>query len=134
MSLRVDSRVTPKQFKSVALAAALRNLGRVPDQLAEIGRILTTEIKRNLSGRILQRRTGALHRSWGWEISAANAGWRLAIGSDVAYARIHEFGGWTGKGHRTKIKKSRYVSRAVIAQKVRVRRVLRDYTMRMFRG
>ena len=134
MSLRIDSKEIPKRFKSVALTAALRNLGRIPDQLADIGKILTTEIKRNLSGRILQRRTGALHNSWGWEISTASAGWRLAIGSDVAYARIHELGGWTGKGHRTKIKKSRYVSRAVITQKTHVRRVLRDYTMRMFRG
>ena len=134
MSLRINSRETPKQFKSVALVAALRNLGRIPDQLVEIGKILTVEIKRNLSGRILQRRTGALHGSWDWAISAANAGWRLAIGSDVVYARIHELGGWTGKGHRTKIKKSRYVSRAVIAKKSQVRRVLRDYTMRMFKG
>jgi len=122
----------PKGFKSSALAAALRNLGRLPEQLGKVGIAITAEIKRNLSGRILQRRTGRLCDSWDWIIRARNSGWDLVIGSDVVYARIHEFGGWTGAGHRTKIKRTRYVSRAVLAKKVQVQRILRDYIARLF--
>lgn len=121
-----------KGVKSVALANALRNLGRIPDQLGRIGSVVTTEIRRNLSGRVLQRRSGKLHDSWTWQIAAKSAGWVLTIGSDVIYARIHEFGGFTGAGHRTRIKKSRYVSRAVIAKKAQIRRLLRDFLTRIF--
>lgn len=131
MSLRIYSKTIPRGFKSVALENALRNLGKIPEQLGKIGSVVTTEIKRNLSGRILQRRTGRLHDSWEWAVSALNAGWRLVVGSDVVYARIHEFGGWTGKNHRTKIKKTRYVSRAIIAKKTFVRRILRDYAAKI---
>lgn len=115
------------------MEAVLRNLGRLPEELGKVGSAITTEIKRNLSGRILNKRTGKLHDSWAWEVGAKNAGWILAISSEgVPYARIHEWGGMTGRGHKTKIKKSRYVSRAVIAKKEQVRRILRDYISKMF--
>ena len=126
--IRFYSTTHPKSFKSPVLETAIRNLGKLPTELAKIGTAITSEIKRNLSGRILQRRTGALHDSWNWAISAAQKGWDLVIGSDVAYAAIHEFGGWTGKGGRTRIRKTRYVSRAVLKKKTAVRRILRDYT------
>jgi len=131
--LQVSIKTRPKGFKSLALAAALRNLGRLPEQLGNIGIAVTAEIKQNLSGRILHRRTGNLHKSWDWKIRAINLGWELAISSEgVAYARIHEFGGWTGAGHRTYIKASRYVTRAVLAKKTQIQRILRDYVARLF--
>lgn len=120
-------RATPKGFRSIALENAIRNYGKLPNELAKIGRIVTAEIKRNLSGRILKRRSSDLYNSWDWAITAQNRGWRLAIGSDVVYARIHNFGGFTGRGHRTKIRKTRYVDKAVIAKKEQIRRLMRDY-------
>jgi len=125
--LKVYSKANPKGFKSPALENALRNLGKIPEELGKIGTVLTAEIKRNSSGRVLQRRSGKLHDSWEWLVSAVNRGWQLAVSSDVIYARIHEFGGWTGKNHATKIKKSRYVSRAIIAKKARIQRITHDY-------
>lgn len=132
--IKFYTRAIPTGFKSPALSAALRNLGRIPEQLGKIGAAITAEIKRNLSGRILNKRSGKLYDSWEWEVTAANAGWRLIIGSDVAYARIHNFGGWTGKNHRTHIRKSRYVDRAVIAKKNQVRRILQDFVANITRG
>ena len=133
MSLRVYSKTIPKGFKSPQLEAALRNFGKLPALLGKIGSVLTGEIKRNLGGRILQRRSGRLQDSWDWEVTAKNAGWELAISSEgVPYARIQNFGGWTGKGHRTRIPRSRYVDRAVIAKKALVRRVLRDYITKIW--
>ena len=132
MSLRIYSKASPRGFKSQALHNALRNLGKLPTALGKVGEVITGEIKRNLSGRVLKRRSSKLYDSWSWMVSALSSGWELVVGSDVAYARIHEFGGWTGRNHATKIKKSRYVSRAVIAKKTHVRRILRDYTANIF--
>jgi len=132
MSLIIHSRVHPKKFKSVALEAALKNLGKLPFQLAKIGSAVTGEIKKNLSGRILQRRSGDLHDSWIWEINPTTKGWDLVISSDIIYARIHEFGGFTGRNYATKIKKSRYVTRALLKKKGQIRAILRDYTARLF--
>ena len=134
MSLRIYSKAIPKGFKSPALENALRNLGKIPEQLAKVGSAITGEVKRNISGRYLQRRSGKLYDSWEWEVQAASLGWRLTVGSDVAYARIHNFGGFTGKGHRTKIKKTSYLDRAVLAKKEQVRRILRDYMAHLTRG
>ncbi len=122
-----------KSIKSVGLTNALRNLKKIPDRLNRIGQVITAEIGRNLSGRILQRRSGDLYNSWEWQVTAKNAGWDLVIGSDVIYARIHEFGGWTGRDHHTRIKKSRYVSRAITAKRTQVRRILRGFVAKIFR-
>jgi len=128
----IHSRVEPKKFKSPALTAALKNLGRLPEQLGRIGYTLVNEIQRNLSGRILQRRTGRLHDSWEWHVFSTNNGWELIIDSDIVYARIHEFGGFTGRNYATKIKKSRYLSKAMIAKKTQIRRIMTRYVSKIF--
>ena len=97
-----------------------------------IGSLVTDAIRKNSSGRVLQRRSGRLEESWIWKVQAIKAGWELAISSDAPYARIHEWGGFTGRNHTTKIKKTRYVTRAVLEQKARIRRILRDYVARLF--
>jgi len=60
---------------------------------------------RRLSPKLLQD-TGLLRRSYGrrgadsiYELTD----FTLTIGSRVKYARIHQFGGWSGTGHRSKI-------------------------------
>lgn len=34
---------------------------------------------------------------------AGRHGWTGQVGSKATYARIHELGGWTGRGHQTKL-------------------------------
>lgn len=132
MSLNFYMKTEPKRFKCPALENALRNLGNLPLQLAKVGDTLTRAIRRNLSNRVLKKRTGRLHDSWSWRIAAANRGWVMSVGSDCVYAAIHEFGGWTGRNHATKIPKRRYVSKAVISTKAAVRKLMRDYVTKIF--
>jgi phage gpG-like protein len=55
----------------------------------------------------------------------------MAIGSDVVYARIHEFGGWTGRGGNTPIKASQYVTKAVDRHRKTIERLLQEFVHRM---
>ena len=133
MSLKISIKGTPNSFKSVALENALRNIGKLPLLMAKIGSNVTEEIKRNLSGRVLQKRSGRLHDSWTWNIAASNAGWTVTILSEgVPYARIHEFGGWTGRGHQTFIPARYYVSLAVQKQVKNIVKLLKNYMARIF--
>jgi phage gpG-like protein len=121
-------RVTPKNFRSSALMNALIKLGQIPTRLlTSLAEDVTTEIQTNLSGRILQRRSGRLHDSWNWFVQAINVGWQLIIESDCVYARIHEFGGMTGKNHRTHIKATHYATKAIMARRAQVHRLCTDY-------
>jgi len=131
--LDILMKLYPAKFKSKALDNAVRNLGKLPVQLNRIGALITKAVKRNLSGRILNKRTGKLHDSWQWQISAENSGWSLTVGSDVVYARIHNFGGFTGAGYRTKIRKTRYFDKAILTTKSHIRRLLRDFIVRITR-
>jgi len=128
----IYSRLFLRGFKSLAMTQALKNLGELPIQLSRIGFEVTKQIKRNLSGRILNKRSGKLHGSWEWTVSTINKGWRLVIGSDVVYARIHQFGGWTGRNYATRIKKTSYVTKALVAKKAQIKKILHDYVSKIF--
>lgn len=123
----------PTGFKSRALPKTLFNLKKLPQKLEGIGSIINKRIKINLSGRLLKKRSGDLHDSWTFDVKANAHGYRLTIGSDIAYAAIHNFGGFSGRNHATKIKKTRYVDKAVIQTKLKVRALLRDYLVKIFR-
>lgn len=122
---------SPLGWKCPALQKALKGLGQLPAQLGLVGALITKEIERNLSGRVLNRRTSTLWASWQWLVSVNNHGWRLVIGSDCVYARIHEFGGMTGRGHHTHIKASHYAIQAVTATGEPVKSLINDYLARM---
>jgi phage gpG-like protein len=124
-------RESPMGWKCPALQKMLKRFGELPAELGKIGVLVTREIEKNLSGQLLNRRSGKLWSSWQWEVSVSNSGWRLAIGSDVVYARIHEFGGMTGRGHKTQIKATHYVSKAVETTGEPVRRLIHDYLATM---
>jgi len=119
-------------FKSKALTAALHNLGKLPTALGSVGKAVRSQIRTNLNGRLLQRRSGMLHNSWDWRIEAKNAGWSVIVGSDVVYARIQDLGGWTGKGHKTHIKPTNYLRKSFEEQRDQIERILRDYLKRIF--
>lgn len=120
-------KVSPRKFKSKRMDAMFKRLGELPALMNKIGGTLTTKIKRNLNGRILQRRTGNLHDSWEWATEAFDKGWRVIIGSDISYARIHDIGGVTGRNHATVIPARRYVSIAFVETKKLIRKLGRDF-------
>jgi phage gpG-like protein len=133
----ISIRAQPK-IKSRKLPNALTRLGKLPVELDKIGVQVVKNVRRNCSGRYLQRRTGKLYDSWEYVLQRmSNLGWRLSVESDlrqVPYARIHDLGGMTGRGYKTKIKKTSYASRAFVQSKTAIKRILRDYMTRLFRG
>lgn len=54
----------------------------------------------------LRSRTGELRRSINYQISTGGRG--VIVGPNKEYARIHEYGGYTGVGHKTYIPKRAY--------------------------
>lgn len=110
--------------------------------LKRIEKIIVKEIKANLSGRILNVRSGELRRGLQTNISVTKGSGRVIQGvlrfgydlAEVPYARIHELGGWTGRGHATKIKQTAYMRRAVVTKKNEIRTELKAFTTRLSRG
>lgn len=131
------SLTTNKPIKSRKLPNAVRELGKLPTALDKIGVSVVRGVRRNCNGRYLQRRTGRLHDSWGHVVEQmSNSGWRLVVQSvDVPYARIHDLGGMTGRGHRSKMRKRSYATKAWIeAKRTAIKRIMRDFNSRIFRG
>jgi len=134
MAGRIRITVTPRRFRSKRLLGAERKLGGLEAVVARVGKRLRAEVRRNLSGRVLQRRTGTLWRSWDFRKQALSGGWRLVVGSDVVYARIHEKGGMAGRGHRTRIPKRRYATKALMSQKDNIRKMFRTFLAKVAVG
>ena len=134
MAGHIKITVTPRRFRSKRLIGAERKLGGLEAVITRVGKRLKAEVRRNLSGRVLQRRTGKLWESWDFRKQALSDGWRVVVGSDVVYARIHEKGGMAGRGHRTRIPKRRYATRALIAQKDNIRKAFRTFLAKVASG
>lgn len=84
-------------------------------------RILHKELTIAMTGNILHKRSGKLLRSWSnKKITKTQTGFDLTKGSSVAYSRIHEVGGMTGAGHKTRIPARRYVSIAMERSRLRI--------------
>ena len=104
--------------------------------LSKIGNAIDKEIVENLSGRVLNVRSGRLRSSWfmpGPIVSRIVGGWRMMIGSNVPYARIHELGGMAGRGHKTKIPKRPYVRTALVSQAEKIRTELAGMWVKLSR-
>jgi phage gpG-like protein len=133
----ISFRAQPK-IKSRKLPNALNRLGKLPVELDKIGVQVVKNVRRNCSGRYLQRRSDKLHDSWEYVLRRmSNLGWKLSVESDlgqVPYARIHDLGGMTGRGHKTKIKKTSYASRAFVQSKTAIKKIIRNYMTRLYRG
>lgn len=123
--------VKPKNWRSKALPNAEYNISKIPEQLSKMGNLLTKTIKQNLSGRILKPRSGRLRASWKFEVVADGKGWKLIPGSDVIYARIHEYGGWSGPNRKVRTPARHYVSDAISRKREAVRSMLRNYVARL---
>lgn len=75
-------------------------------------RTVERQVKHNLSNRILRVISGKLHDTWPVvESSARKLSGR--IGSNVVYARIHEYGGRAGRGLKVRIPARKYFTKSI---------------------
>jgi phage gpG-like protein len=66
---------------------------RLAQEIERLGGVLRDPIDRNLSGEVLQRRTGRLAGSITVEAERVGLGASVTVASDSPYAAIHEYGG-----------------------------------------
>ena len=129
-------RMRPK--RSLHLMQFRKKLGPGMGQmLGDVESILRKEVRRNLSGRVLNKRTGLLHSGLESVIRTIRDGVRLEMGFDltkVPYARIHELGGRTGRNHATRIPKRPYLRRALVDKKRQIRNKVARFIVRLARG
>jgi phage gpG-like protein len=84
-----------------ASVTGAESVGELPQALADrlsqeverLGGVLRERIERNLSGEVLQRRSGRLLGSVSVEVERVGLGASVTVGSDSPYAAIHEYGG-----------------------------------------
>ncbi|MGH7093763.1 MAG: phage virion morphogenesis protein [Stellaceae bacterium] len=70
--------------------AIAANLAR---EATRLGDALRARVERNLSGAVLQQRSGRLAGSIGVAVDTAGGAVGVTLGSDAPYAAIHEYGG-----------------------------------------
>ena len=76
------------------LGALPQTLGtRLWQEMARLGGVLRDRVERNLSGQVLQQRTGRLAGSIAVSVERAGSGASASVSSDAPYAAIHEYGG-----------------------------------------
>ena len=105
--------------------------------MEKIGKSIKLRTKYYLNGRVLQRRTGNLHRSIDFVVKKIPHGFITFVGSinpSVIYARIHEEGGRAGRDGSAKIPKRPYLSRALVDKKDVVRKLVRKWVRKAIRG
>lgn len=59
--------------------------------------------------------TGTLARSIDWKVPRGSSSMIGYVGSNLVYAKIHEFGGQTGRNHSVTIQGKHYFERAIQA-------------------
>jgi phage gpG-like protein len=134
IEMSMEIRVDPAQFNSRKLRYALTWFDKLDKHLEKIGAKVLDEVRRNVSGRILHKRTGTLWDSWGFRMETSGDVHSVIIGSPCVYSRIHDMGGWTGRGHKTKIPKSSYARKALVAKKTLIRKEIKDFMARATLG
>lgn len=108
----------------------------LPAALRKSSRVLKKQVKVNLSGKVLNVRSGRLRNSLEIEERATMGGHQIEIGYDlkrVVYARIHELGGFAGRGRTVKIPKRPYLRRALVEKKREIRTILRNFITKLMR-
>ena len=66
---------------------------RLADEVARLGEVLRDRVERNLTGEVLQSRSGRLAGSVAVSVEASGAAMRASVSSDAPHAAIHEYGG-----------------------------------------
>jgi phage gpG-like protein len=83
------------------LDALTDRLGALPETLSQrlaqeidrLGGVLRDRVERNLSGAVLQQRSGRLAGSIAVDVARSGLGATATVSSDAPYAAIHEYGG-----------------------------------------
>jgi phage gpG-like protein len=76
------------------LAALPQTLAaRLTQEVARLGDVLRDRVERNLTGGVLQRRSGRLAGSIGVAVERSGLSATATVSSDAPYAAIHEYGG-----------------------------------------
>jgi phage gpG-like protein len=86
---------------TTGLDALTSRLGALPQTLAErlaqeidrLGGVLRDRVERNLSGDVLQQRSGRLAGSIAVDVERSGLAVSATVSSDAPYAAIHEYGG-----------------------------------------
>lgn len=126
-------KMRPTKMKSKSLLHGISALEHLQGTLDEIGKVVVERAKANVSGRILNVRTGKLRDSLTFKSDAQSKGWKLVIGHEaVVYAAIHELGGWAGRYRATRIPKRMFLRKALVQEKQVVRDLLRGYFKKMW--
>jgi phage gpG-like protein len=89
IAVRTDTKAAQARLAAVAP----RVTARVAEKVAAGAAALRDAVRRNLSGEVLNARSGRLRDSIRVETENSAAGSRARIVSDVPYARIQEYGG-----------------------------------------
>lgn len=66
---------------------------RLAEEVERLGGVLRDRVERNLSGEVLQQRSGRLAASIAVSVERTGTGASATISSDSPYAAIHEYGG-----------------------------------------
>jgi phage gpG-like protein len=66
---------------------------RLAREVERLGGVLRDRVERNLSGAVLQQRSGRLAGSIAVNVERTGLGASLSVSSDAPYAAIHEYGG-----------------------------------------
>lgn len=89
-----------------------RMLLRVSKAVRKVTLMVEARTLQKLSGQVLKVRTGRLRRSINSKITDSPTGSAGTVGTNVSYARIHEFGGTT-RAHLIQAKNKRALSFAM---------------------
>jgi len=125
----------PARFNSVRMAKAQGRLERLPVTLMKIGSMLLKEVQRNLSGRVLHKRTGNLYNCMNFQLALQEQGWKIIVGStgDVPYDWIHEKGGFAGRNRSIYLRRRSYLEKAYIDKREQVDRWLHKFLQEVFK-
>ena len=105
--------------------------------LGEVGDVLVKETKENLSGKILNKRSGRLYDSIQYSVESEPGSWKLIVGSfgDLKYAPVHEKGLTvrTRSGSTFKMPKRSYLWRAYTDKKQQIKQMLKAFANKVTR-
>lgn len=107
------------------------------DTLIQLSKKILQKVRRNLSGRVLRKRTGKLYNSWDFTVRPMGADKIVAvIGSlkdNVPYAEIHDSGGRTGRNGSTIIKARKYYTRVFDEDVKQLDRIIGNNLKKIFK-
>lgn len=90
-------------------------------------------VRVNLNGKVLHRRSSNLYRSFTGKLTRIEGGYRVTIGSQVVYSKIHDTGGMAGRNRAVRIPKRPYFRLAFVMSQFFIRKQLKNYLAEVFR-